>query len=126
MPIRTSSIEALAFDVRLALRGLRRDWTYTLASIATLAIALALNATVFTVMDAMLFRGFRFVQRNDQIVFLPGETKNCFTGRKGVFDYDTVIFKELWEERGKGDFNKYLRYYMSDHRPMWMQIDYPD
>src|SRR5262245_25142094 len=35
-----------------------------------LALALALNATVFTVMDAMLFRGFPHVQRNDQLLFL--------------------------------------------------------
>jgi putative ABC transport system permease protein len=65
-----SSLEAIAFDIRLALRGLRRDWTYGLASIAMLALALALNATLFTVMDAVLFRGFRHVQRNDQLVFL--------------------------------------------------------
>ena len=35
----------------------RCDWTYTLASAPRLALALALNTTVFTVVDAMLFRG---------------------------------------------------------------------
>jgi putative ABC transport system permease protein len=63
-------LEALAFDAHLALRGLRRDWTYTLASIAMLALALALNTTVFTVMDAMLFRGFPYVPRSHELVFL--------------------------------------------------------
>ena len=63
-------VEALAFDVRLALRGLRRDWTYALASMGMLALALSLNTTVFTVMDAMLFRGFPQVPRNHQLVFL--------------------------------------------------------
>lgn len=63
-------VEALAFDVRLAVRGLRRDWSYTLASIAMLALALALNTTVFTVMDAMLFRGFPYVPRSHELVFL--------------------------------------------------------
>lgn len=62
----------------------------------------------------------------DQIAFLPGETKNCFTGRKGVFDFDGVIFRKLWEGRGERDFRDYLRYYISDHRPMWIQIDYPE
>jgi len=62
----------------------------------------------------------------DQIAFLPGETTNCFTGRKGVFDFDSVTFKRLWEARGDADFKAYLRYYVSDHRPMWIQIDYPD
>lgn len=63
-------MEALAFDARLALRGLRRDWTYTLASVAMLAVALALNTTVFTVMDAMLFRGYPGVPRSHELVFL--------------------------------------------------------
>jgi hypothetical protein len=63
-------LEAVAFDARLALRGLRRDWTYAVASIAMLALALALNTTVFTVMDAMLFRGFPQVPRSHELVFL--------------------------------------------------------
>ena len=37
----------------------RCDWTYTLASAPRLALALALNTTVFTVVDAMMFRGIR-------------------------------------------------------------------
>ena len=59
----------------------------------------------------------------DQIAFLPGTTKDLFTGLKGVYDYDTVIFPELWQA-GKNvkNFNAYLRYYISDHRPMWVQL----
>ncbi len=34
----------------------------------------------------------------DQIAFLPETTRNCFTGLKGVFDYDAVVFPDLWEE----------------------------
>ena len=63
-------LESLAFDARLALRGLRRDWTYALASVAMLALALALNTTVFTVMDAMLFRGYPGVPWSHELVFL--------------------------------------------------------
>ncbi len=60
----------------------------------------------------------------DQIAFLPGTTKNCFTGQKGVFDYDAVIFPELWNEgKNKANFKAYLRYYISDHRPMWVQLN---
>ena len=35
-----------------------------------LALAIGLNVTVFTVMDAMLFRGFPLVKRNDRLVYL--------------------------------------------------------
>lgn len=63
-------LESLAFDTTLALRGLRRDWAYSVASVAMLALALALNTTVFTVMDAMLFRGYPGVPRSHELVFL--------------------------------------------------------
>lgn len=59
----------------------------------------------------------------DQIAFLPGTTKALFTGQKGVYDYDMVIFPDLWQGGGNvKNFNAYLRYYISDHRPMWVQL----
>jgi endonuclease/exonuclease/phosphatase family metal-dependent hydrolase len=59
----------------------------------------------------------------DQIAFLPETTRNCFTGLKGVFDYDTVIFPDLWQDGANmKNFRAYLRYYISDHRPMWVQL----
>jgi endonuclease/exonuclease/phosphatase family metal-dependent hydrolase len=59
----------------------------------------------------------------DQIAFLPQTTKDLFTGKKGVFDYDGVIFQDLWQGgKNKGSFKAYLRYYISDHRPMWVQL----
>jgi putative ABC transport system permease protein len=63
-------MEATLFTGRLALRSLRRGWTYALAAVAMLALALTLNVTVFSIMDSMLFRGFPQVKRNDQLVFL--------------------------------------------------------
>jgi putative ABC transport system permease protein len=71
-------IEGWFFDVRQSLRGLCRDWTFTLPLVAMLALALGLNATVFTVMDAMLFRGFPYVHENQGLVYMqersrPGE-----------------------------------------------------
>ncbi len=58
----------------------------------------------------------------DEVAFFPGDTATRFTGKKGIFDYDTVIFPDLWQSRGKSDFDAYLRYYMSDHRPMWVEF----
>ena len=63
-------LEGLFFDLRLVLRGLRRDRAFTLAAVAMLALAIGLNVTVFAVMDTMLFRGFPLVQRNDRLVYL--------------------------------------------------------
>lgn len=59
----------------------------------------------------------------DQVAFLPGTTKRTFTGLKGVFDFDTVVFPELWQGgANRKNFLAYLRYYLSDHRPMWVQL----
>jgi endonuclease/exonuclease/phosphatase family metal-dependent hydrolase len=59
----------------------------------------------------------------DQIAFLPSTTKNAFTGLKGVYDYDDVIFPDLWQDgKNTKNFKAYLRYYISDHRPMWVQL----
>jgi endonuclease/exonuclease/phosphatase family metal-dependent hydrolase len=59
----------------------------------------------------------------DQVAFFPGSTAARFTSRKGVFDYDKVVFPDLWQSRGRTDFNAYLRYYLSDHRPMWVEFN---
>ena len=63
-------LEGLFYDLRFALRGLRRDGAFTLAAIAMLALAIGLNVTVFTVMDAILFRGAPLVKRNDRLLFI--------------------------------------------------------
>jgi endonuclease/exonuclease/phosphatase family metal-dependent hydrolase len=58
----------------------------------------------------------------DQIAFIPAETQSRFTGRKGVFDFDQVVFKDLYD-RSARDFKAYLKYYLSDHRPMWLELN---
>lgn len=59
----------------------------------------------------------------DQIAFFPGETQQYFTGRHGIFDFDQVVFPDLWNGgTGKKNFNTYVKYYLSDHRPMWMEF----
>lgn len=63
----------------------------------------------------------RRVKRYDQIAFFPN-MKKYFPEKSGVFDFDKVIFTKLWEERGQKQFNEYVRYYISDHRPLWTQI----
>jgi endonuclease/exonuclease/phosphatase family metal-dependent hydrolase len=59
----------------------------------------------------------------DEVAFFPGDTATRFTGKKGVFDYDKVVFPDLWQSRGNPDFAAYIRYYLSDHRPMWVEFD---
>src|SRR5579871_1211262 len=57
-------------DARYALRGLRRSPGFALTAIATLAVGIGINATVFTVTDAVLFKGFPGVERNDRLLYI--------------------------------------------------------
>jgi endonuclease/exonuclease/phosphatase family metal-dependent hydrolase len=59
----------------------------------------------------------------DQVLFFPERTEDRLSAM-GVFDYDAVIFRTLWEKLDEDPkrFAAYLRYYMSDHRPFWCQV----
>lgn len=57
----------------------------------------------------------------DQIAFLPS-IKNSIKSN-GIFDFDSAIFPELWTE-SKSKFRSYIKYYISDHRPIWMQLKF--
>lgn len=65
-----TQLEAMVYDLRFAWRGLRRDRACTLTAIATLTLAIALNVTVFAVMDTMLLRGLPLAQRPDRLVYI--------------------------------------------------------
>jgi endonuclease/exonuclease/phosphatase family metal-dependent hydrolase len=57
----------------------------------------------------------------DQVAMLPDTTKEWLV-QVGVFDYDSVVFPDLWKSRSQDAFHAYLRYYLSDHRPMWVEL----
>lgn len=60
----------------------------------------------------------------DQILYFPEQSEPKLKAM-GVFDYDTAIFSSLWQGAAAQDrvkFSAYLRYYMSDHRPVWCQM----
>lgn len=59
----------------------------------------------------------------DQIMFFSGKTDEEFTGNIGVFDFDGAIFKTIWEDKTTTQFNSYVRYYISDHRPLWAEFN---
>ena len=59
----------------------------------------------------------------DQIAFFPGPTRDRFTGGCNVFDFDGALFQDLWAARTRAQFLSYVRYHLSDHRPLWVELD---
>ncbi len=57
----------------------------------------------------------------DQLAFLPGDAGVAYE-TDGVFDFDGAVFADLWQARTPSEFEAYLRYHLSDHRPIWAQF----
>ena len=65
----------------------------------------------------------------DQIAFAPTALRNRVT-TYGVFDFDAAVFNAKWNSLANANthakavkkFNSYLRHYLSDHRPVWVEI----
>jgi endonuclease/exonuclease/phosphatase family metal-dependent hydrolase len=58
----------------------------------------------------------------DQIAFFPGPTNDRFTGAMNVFDFDGALFQDLWQQRPGSPFLSYVRFHISDHRPLWVEF----
>jgi putative ABC transport system permease protein len=61
---------SLPADIRLSFRALRKNPGFTSVAVATLALGIGVNATVFTVTNAVLFKGFPLVDRNDRLLYV--------------------------------------------------------
>jgi predicted permease len=64
-------VEALTRDIRYALRGLRRAPGFTAVAVATLAVGIGVNATIFSVVSSVLFRPLP-VERPAELVNVYG------------------------------------------------------
>ena len=62
-------------------------------------------------------------QHYDQVAFFPTGAGAKFTGKAGVFDFDGGVFARLWKRKTPAQFRSFIRYYLSDHRPLWAEFD---
>ncbi len=56
----------------------------------------------------------------DQIAIVPG-LKNRIEA-SGVFDFDGAIFRDIWDPQAPSYWRTCTKYYISDHRPLWIQL----
>ncbi len=65
----------------------------------------------------------------DQMAFAPGPIRRRIKGF-GAFDFDKAVFSGLWEKlsdemspkRALSRFNSHVKYHLSDHRPLWVEL----
>jgi len=84
--------------------------------------------------DALRSRGLRFPAHTtrlphtnvsnssdyDQMLVVPGLYRRIT--EMGVFDFDGIIFNNIYDRRTPGYWRTCTKYYISDHRPLWMQL----
>ncbi len=64
-------LESLVQDIRYALRGMRRSPGFTAVAVMTLAVAIGINAGVFTVARTILFGGYPQLDPDNRIFYIP-------------------------------------------------------
>ncbi len=65
-----AGLDGIVQDLRFAARALRRSPGFTCVAIATLAVGIGVNAAVFTITNAVLFRGFPHVDPSNRILYI--------------------------------------------------------
>jgi endonuclease/exonuclease/phosphatase family metal-dependent hydrolase len=60
----------------------------------------------------------------DQMAVFPGAMEEGIE-QTGVFDFDGALFRDLWGESKaqQSKFRSYVKYYLSDHRPLWARLE---
>ncbi len=72
-------------DIRLSFRTLAKSPGFTAVAVTMLALGIGVNAAVFTLTNAILFKGFPLVDRNDRIVYISGN--GCCVSYPDFEDY---------------------------------------
>lgn len=130
-------LEAYAVARWAAQRG-RTRFAYTHNVIALGDFNLPVRAAGDRVYDALTRKGLILPEHEtriggsnlrgdaayDQMAVLPGDIEQAIE-HIGVFDFDGAVFRSLWgrgtEEERKA-FEENVRYFLSDHRPLWMSL----
>src|ERR1044071_8420232 len=78
---------SLPADVRSGLRALLKNPGFTAVAVIMLAVGIGINATVFTVTNAVLFKGFALVSRNDRLRYIGYKGSNCCVSYPDFLDW---------------------------------------
>jgi predicted permease len=90
-----TSLEAIFRDIRLAFRTMRRSPMFTFVAVVSLAVGIGLNAVVFSILDATLFRPLP--------VRDVGRLVDVFTSTSNGDPYGTNAYPDFLDLRADND-----------------------
>src|SRR5580765_6203038 len=76
-------------DLRFSARTLWTNAGFAIVAVAMLAVGISVNATVFTVANAVLFKGFALVPQNDRLVYISNG--GCCASFGDYLDFRTEV-----------------------------------
>jgi putative ABC transport system permease protein len=119
-------LDGFLFDLRHALRGLRRDRGFTLTAVVTLAVAIALNVVVFTLREAMVVRGLPLAERSDRLLYLAMRKPSdmaCCPGPLRYADFEAWRAQtHAFEGLSFGRRGEAITFRAGDGRPIAMTV----
>src|ERR1700751_4394070 len=74
-------------DVRLSLRTLAKNPGFAAVAITMLSLGIGINATVFTLTNDVLFKGFPNVENNDRLRYIGYKSSNCCVAYPDFLDW---------------------------------------
>ena len=97
-------LDSLAHDGRDAWRGMRRSPAFTTVAVMTLALGIGVNAAVFTLTSAVLFKGFPLVARNDRLLYISSRGYGCCVSYPDFADWraQAASFEDMAVVHGVG------------------------
>ena len=112
----------------------KHAWTKTIIALGDFNLP---EATVGDpIFDALTKRGLRLPPHTtkiptnvsntadyDQVAVTPGLLSKI--DQLGVFDFDGAIFPNIYDSNAPAFWRSCAKYYISDHRPLWIQLSLP-